>query len=105
VADKSADPRVVCKPSRHAFELALAQCGVVCKDARQVIFLDDSLCNVQGASALGMFTVHVGESEAQSGVNVAVPTLQNLRTALPELLNSPSIASMDVLPEPIPTPA
>ena len=102
-ADSSTLRQVVCKPQARAFELALEQCGL--KDPTQVLFLDDSIRNIQSAHALGMCTVLVGQTGPFDGADYVVPTLHDLRNVWPELLHNPSIASMDMEPQVISTTA
>lgn len=55
--------------------------------ADQVVFFDDSLRNVRGASACGIRTVLVGTEGADTPAIAEIKSLHDLRAALPELWN------------------
>ena len=80
--------RVVCKPQRLAFDLALEAAG--CAEASRAVFMDDSRRNIEAAGAAGLRTVFVGSTDKCPGADVAVTSLHELPGVAPELFRPPA---------------
>ncbi|KAG0310572.1 hypothetical protein BGZ99_000297 [Dissophora globulifera] len=77
-------PRFVCKPDQKAFEKAMREAGV--QDPSLCYFVDDSLPNIERASAVGWTAVHVEESlpaDAKTG-SLRIRSVLDLPSVLPQ---------------------
>lgn len=75
-----------CKPMLEAYQKALALAGV--SDPGRCVFLDDSLRNLAGARAAGLFTVRVGApkpgyAHLESGADAMIARLLDLPGVIP----------------------
>eukprot|EP00963_Diacronema_lutheri_P001559 scaffold102_cov340-Pavlova_lutheri.AAC.16 len=75
--------KVVCKPSKLAFELALRQAGN--PDPRKCLFIDDSPKNVEAAHRLGMKTCLVGQRGSESPSLKTIDSMHDILDAFPSL--------------------
>jgi putative hydrolase of the HAD superfamily len=86
------------KPSHDVFRMVAEHCGA--PSPSTCVFVDDSVRNVQGAKAVGMYTVLVGvrdRGERVEGADACVRTVLELPEVLPELF-SPRAAPPVVAP-------
>lgn len=86
--DASKQP-VVCKPQHMAFTLALSLIGS--GHAGEVLFIDDSVRNIEAARELGFHTVlvgHEGSDAVAHPAHVAVRRVHDLFTSMPELFRA-----------------
>jgi pyrimidine 5'-nucleotidase len=67
--------RVICKPSREAYELLFRLLNV---EAKHVLFFDDSIRNIKAAHSLGVMTVLVGADQPIEGADVVMPDLHHI---------------------------
>ena len=72
-----------CKPEPEAYQIALQKAHV--SNPQTVVYLDDSIHNLSPAAQLGMFTILVGNYEANRAANLIIPRLMDLRERFPEL--------------------
>ena len=75
--------KVVCKPSKMAFELALKQAGN--PDPQKCLFIDDSPNNVEAAHRLGMKTCLVGRRSSDIPSLKTIDSVHEILDAFPSL--------------------
>ena len=75
--------KVVCKPSKMAFELALKQAGN--PDPQKCLFIDDSPNNVEAAHRLGMKTCLVGRRSSDIPSLKIIDSVHEILDAFPSL--------------------
>ncbi|KAK9838538.1 hypothetical protein WJX81_006073 [Elliptochloris bilobata] len=73
---------IMCKPNPLAVKLALEMAGA---DAATTAFFDDSTRNVAAGRACGLYSVLVGRTGADSGADLEVASMHDLRGAMPGL--------------------
>ena len=75
---------VVCKPNRHAFELALAAADGA--EAATTAFFDDSARNIASAHRMGILSVLVGRTGVDCPSHLQLHSMHDLPTQLPWLM-------------------
>lgn len=71
---------VVCKPNPLAFQLALEQANAM---ADKVLFLDDSVRNIEAAQNLGIRSVLVHQGDVPEGIKCGINSLADLPSVAP----------------------
>eukprot|EP01026_Neomeris_dumetosa_P036229 TRINITY_DN2917_c0_g1_i2.p1 TRINITY_DN2917_c0_g1~~TRINITY_DN2917_c0_g1_i2.p1 ORF type:complete len:272 (-),score=36.17 TRINITY_DN2917_c0_g1_i2:240-1055(-) len=87
-----AEKRLICKPSKEAFLLALVQAGI--KDRSRCIFFDDSPSNVAAAHEMGIYSVLVGDKEPPEQCDLVIPSLDHIPKVLPQLMSSEMLGGL-----------
>ena len=77
---------VVCKPNRHAFELALVQAGGA--DIATTAFFDDSTRNVASAHRMGIFSVLIGRTGVECASSAQLASMHDLPVHVPSLVEA-----------------
>jgi FMN phosphatase YigB (HAD superfamily) len=84
------DSPVVCKPDPLCYKLAMYQAGLQAASTDDIVFLDDSVRNIQAARAMGFFTVLVGRNNTDVG-HISVSTVPELYTSFSQLFDDPTV--------------
>jgi FMN phosphatase YigB (HAD superfamily) len=84
------DSPVICKPDPLCYKLAMHQAGLTAASTEDIVFLDDSVRNIQAARAMGFFTVLVGRNDTDVG-HISISTVPDLHSSFSQLFDDPTM--------------